>query len=65
MIRLVEVIASALKVGFGGFTFTVTVVSPDCFPWLSTALYFTRYTPGRFVLTSLVVATSFTDRISA
>ena len=42
MIRLVEVIASALKVGFGGFTFTVTVVSPDCFPWLSTALYFTR-----------------------
>ena len=31
-----------VTVGVSGFTFTVTVVSPDCFPWLSTALYFTR-----------------------
>ena len=64
IVRDVEVTGAVSNVGFGGVTFTVTVTSPDSFPWLSTALYFTRYTPGRFVLTSFVVA-SFTDTISA
>ena len=65
IVRDVEVTGVLSNVGLGGITFTVTVTSADSLPWLSIALYFTRYTPGRFGLTSFVVVASFTDTISA